>query len=86
MASKLLTGFIAGIVVGILIAPDKGSETRRKISQRGRDIKDKFNEYADDLNEGYETLKDKASNMINRGKEKAQSFRDERGNMRGDGS
>ena len=39
MSSKLLTGFLAGVVIGILFAPDKGSETRKKMTQKGKDLK-----------------------------------------------
>ena len=45
-AGKLLTavllGAAAGATLGILFAPDKGSETRKKISDKGSDLKDKF--------------------------------------------
>lgn len=77
MSSKLLTGFVAGIVVGILIAPDKGSETRKKIAQTGRDVKDKFNEYVDEISDKIDSLKDDASKLVNRGKEKVQSMANE---------
>jgi gas vesicle protein len=30
--NKLLTAFLAGIAVGVLIAPDRGTETRRRLS------------------------------------------------------
>ena len=47
---KILTAFAAGAtagaILGILFAPDKGSETRKKISEQGKkftdDVKDKF--------------------------------------------
>ena len=30
MASRLLTGFALGMLAGMLLAPDKGAETRKK--------------------------------------------------------
>lgn len=64
--SKLLLGFIAGAVVGgalgILLAPDKGSETRKKIREKGAGVSDslaeKFNEVTDKFNEVVEGVKE----------------------------
>ncbi|MES2689840.1 MAG: YtxH domain-containing protein, partial [Bacteroidota bacterium] len=33
-----LGGAVAGVAVGILLAPDKGSETRKKIISRTKDL------------------------------------------------
>lgn len=38
----LLTGAAIGAGIGILYAPDEGSETRRKIRQKATDVKDDF--------------------------------------------
>lgn len=58
----ILAGFAAGALVGVLFAPDKGTETRRKIVEAGEDyadvVKEKFNQVVDSMNEKFEKVKD----------------------------
>ncbi len=43
--NKLLTGFALGLIVGVLYAPDKGTYTRRKITDKGNDLKNQFADF-----------------------------------------
>jgi len=42
----LLAGAAAGLLTGILLAPDKGSETRRKIADQSRKTLDSVKDFA----------------------------------------
>jgi len=39
-ANKILAGILAGVAIGVLIAPAKGAETRKKISRKVDDASD----------------------------------------------
>lgn len=45
----LLAGAAAGVVIGMLVAPEKGEETRQKIKKTAEDCIDKVKEKIDDL-------------------------------------
>ena len=76
--SKVLIGIVAGLaagaVVGILLAPDSGTNTRAKLSTKGQgmvdDLKGKFNDFLDGFMSHVETVKDDASDMADRAKAK----------------
>ena len=74
MASKFLTGLTLGVLAGILLAPDKGSETRRKLSEKGNDLKDKFNDFIDSVHDKFSQAKDEAEDMAEDVKKKAKSY------------
>lgn len=83
MSSRLLTGFIAGIVVGILFAPDRGSETRKKVTQKGRELKDQFNDFVDSISEQFRSAKEDVEDVVQKGKQKVQTFANEAQNSWG---
>jgi gas vesicle protein len=59
--TKVLLGFLVGAAVGgalgILLAPDKGSETRRRIVEKGNDLGDSISSFGD-------TVKDKFNDVV----------------------
>lgn len=58
----LATGVVAGAVLGVLFAPDKGSKTRKEISKKGKNIidgfKEKFSDLVESMTEQFEEAKE----------------------------
>lgn len=69
--SKILLGFLAGAAIGaiagILLAPDEGSETRKKISDGTSDLgdklKDTFNDFVDTVKDKYHKAKSEVEDV-----------------------
>lgn len=69
-------GAALGVTLGILFAPDKGKETRKKIVKKTKNIKDSVTERFENLIESAEDivdeLKETASDFANRKEEKVE--------------
>ena len=63
-----LAGVTAGAVLGMLLAPEKGSELRRTISHKGEEyadaLKSKIDNIADSMNKKIDTYQDKAIDWL----------------------
>ncbi len=73
--SKILTALGAGALVGgllgVLFAPDKGSETRRKINGQGKKMVDNVQAK---FRRGRDKFNDLKEDMIQTAKEKGEGF------------
>ena len=71
LMGALLLGAAVGGALGILFAPGKGSETRKKLSGKSDDFADamkkKFNDFLEQIKKEVDTTKDKADEFTKNG-------------------
>lgn len=68
VALGILAGLAVGTVIGILFAPAKGSETRKKIADNGSDLKnlitDSSSQLGEKISQTMDTLKAETQNIL----------------------
>lgn len=77
VVTALLAGIAAGAVLGLLFAPDKGSETRDKIGESLADLGEAIKERADVQFDQLNELKDKLASMVKTKASKVESVIDD---------
>jgi gas vesicle protein len=80
-SGKVLLGVLAGVAIGatlgILLAPDKGSVTRKKISEKSDEymdgLEEKFATFIDGVARQFAAIKEEAAGLANDAEFKAKS-------------
>ncbi len=81
--TKVLLGVLgaaaAGVVIGLLIAPEKGSETRKRIAKTTGDWADQLSNVFKNTRDQFNDLKDKARHMKSAAEQKVSNVKEDLG-------
>jgi gas vesicle protein len=75
-SGKIVLGLLAGVAIGatlgILLAPDKGSSTRKKIVSKkdayAEELGDTFHDFVNSISKKFQNVKEEANRMAQNGK------------------
>jgi len=74
LIAGILTGVAVGTVIGVLFAPEKGSSTRKGISNQGNlytdELNDKFIAFINGIAKRFDVVKKEAMRLAENGKTK----------------
>lgn len=77
----VLAGFAVGAALGVLFAPDKGWNTRKRISKKGEDLVDdlreKFDEFLESILVGADEVNEEAADFSNKAKSRSNKAKNE---------
>ena len=76
---SILVSAAAGAIAGVLLAPDKGSKTRKEISKRGEKFagmaRDEFEDFIDFTRKKYDDARKQTDELIEKGEAAAEKFK-----------
>jgi len=71
-----LASIAIGATMGVLLAPDKGALTRKKITKKGKDyekgFEKKFNKFIDGVSKKYKSIKEEVTENAENGMHKVE--------------
>lgn len=77
----VIAGVAAGALLGMLFAPEKGTETRKKISKKGLELKDelqgKFDDFLSSISEKFESVSNDGGHIAEKAKSKIENVKKE---------
>jgi len=74
-ATLLLTGIALGAIAGLLLAPEEGAETRKKLWKKSKKFKKDFEDKAAEYKEKASEFRDKATDIKDKIVEAAQGVK-----------
>ena len=83
LLGALLLGAAAGATIGVLFAPDKGSNTRKKLKSKTDEIIDQLSEKIDEAKETMTNLREKAMSTAENVKSRVKDTIEEETDMAG---
>jgi gas vesicle protein len=81
LLGALLLGAAAGATIGVLFAPDKGSNTRKKLKSKTDEIIDQLSQKIDEAKETMSDLREKAMSTADNVRSKVKDTMEEESEM-----